>query len=72
MARPQPSLSASPKLQGSSEDSLSRVGAAAVVGRKTRKHSYFRSTENRFTESKMQTGLSIAIPIGALPLDGAH
>jgi hypothetical protein len=72
MTRAQPSLSSSPRLTGSLEDSLKRVGVAIKLGRKIRKHSYFQLTENRFTGSFMLRTLSIVVPIMALTLEGAH
>jgi hypothetical protein len=69
MTKAQPSLSSSPRLTGSSEDSLNRVGIVRLVGRQMRKHSYFQSTENRFTGSLMLNPQSIVIPLGALTLE---
>ena len=73
MTRALPSLSSSPRLQGSLEDSRKRVGKMLeVIGRKMRKPSYFQSTENRFTGSKMLGKLSVVIPMMALALEEAH
>jgi hypothetical protein len=73
MTRALPSLSSSPRLIGYLEDSRKRVGnMLEVIGRKMRKPSYFQSTENRFTGSKMLRRLSIVIPVGALTLGERH
>jgi hypothetical protein len=72
MTRALPSLSSSQRLKGSLEDSLNRVGKVVAITRKMRKHSYFQSTENRFTGSKMLRTLSIANLIMALVLDVTH
>jgi hypothetical protein len=76
ITRALPSLSSSPRLKGSSEDSLKRVGMMEevnmVIGRKIRKHSYFQWKENRFTGSKMLRALSIVSPITALTLEETH
>jgi hypothetical protein len=72
MTRALPSLSSSPRLPESLEDSLNRVGKVVVVGRKMRKPSYFQWTKNKFTGSFRLRTLSIVIPIGALALDQVH
>jgi hypothetical protein len=72
MARALPSLSSSPRLPESLEDSHKKAGIIRVVGRKMRKHSYFQSTENRFTGSLMLRTLSIVIPVMALALETLH
>jgi hypothetical protein len=72
MTRALPSLSSSQRLPESLEDSHKRVGIIRVIGRKMKKHSYFQSTENRFTGSKMLRRLSFVVPVGALALEGAH
>jgi hypothetical protein len=64
-----PSLSSSPKLPESSEDSLIRVGKVVAVTKKMRKPSYFQSTDNRFTGSLRLRRLSIVVQIGALALE---
>ena len=66
------SLSSSPRLPESSEDSLNRVGMIRVIGRKMRKHSYFQSTENRFTGSLRLRKLSFVVQILALALEETH
>jgi hypothetical protein len=72
MTRALPSLSSSPRLKGSLEDSRKRAGIVRVIGRKMKKHSYFQSTENRFTGSKMLRTLSVVIPVGVLALEDPH
>jgi hypothetical protein len=73
MTRALPSLSSSPRLTGSSEDSLNIVGILRqIITRKMRKHSFIQLIENRFTGSKMLSTLSIVIHIGDLALDYAH
>jgi hypothetical protein len=71
MRRALPSPSSSLRLPRSLEDSHKKAGIIRVVGRKMRKHSYFQSTENRFTGSKMLRRLSIVI-LGALALEQVH
>jgi hypothetical protein len=72
------SLSASPRLTRSSEDSLKRVGKKIMImrllliSRKMRRHSYIQLIENRFTESLMLRTLSFVIPVGVLTLEEAH
>jgi hypothetical protein len=72
MTRALPSLSSSPSLVESSEDSLNRVGIIIVDLRKMRKPSYFQSTENRFTGSFRLRTLSILVQIMAQALEEAH
>ena len=72
MTRALPSLSSSPRLKESLEDSHKKAGIIREVGRKMRKHSYFQSTENRFTGSLMLSALSILVPFTALTLDQVH
>jgi hypothetical protein len=69
MTRAQPSLSLSPRLTGSSEDSLKKVGIVRVDGLKMRELSYIQLIENRFTGSLMLRGLSIVVPIKALTME---
>jgi hypothetical protein len=51
ITRAQPSLSSSPRLAESSEDSRNKVGMIRVIGSKMRERSYIQWIENRFTGS---------------------
>jgi hypothetical protein len=72
MGGAQPSLSSSPRLKGSSEDSLKKTGIVRVNGLKMRELSFIQLIKIRFTVSLMLRRLSIVIPIGALALEDAH
>jgi hypothetical protein len=74
MKRALPSLSSSPRVPESSEDSLNRAGMLFVglIGRQTRKHSYFQLRENRFTGSLMLSLESNVALIMALALEHKH
>jgi hypothetical protein len=72
MTRVLPSLSSSPRLPGSLEDSRNRVGIIKVIIRMMRKPSYFQSTENRFTGSLRLRKLSIVVQIVVLALEVRH
>jgi hypothetical protein len=72
MTRALHSPSSSPRLPGSSEVSLKRVGIIRVNGRKMRKHSSFQWTENRFTGSLMLRELSGVTPVPDPNLEDHH
>ncbi len=74
MTRAQPSLSSSPRLAGSLEDSLDRVGVEVKNISKIGQHSYFQWIENRFTVPKMlmEPKPSIVIPVVAQALEDTH
>ena len=72
ITRAQQSQSTSPRLKGSSEVSLLRVGIVRVITKKMTRPSYFQLIENRFTGSLRLSTLSFVIPIGALALEETH
>ena len=73
MTRALPSLSSSPRLPESLEDSLKRAGIIVVeFSRKMKLHSYFQWIDNRFTDLKTLKKQSFVFLVGALALEEAH